>query len=95
MLPPLVVPTVTVVSVSFTIASSLALDARRNRLISALDLSEHKCSTCGAQCFNWRVSWYVQVDIVDTDPSLLTSMLGRCGHVYSVSSVSSVRFNAF
>jgi len=74
---PLVVPTVTVVSVSFAIASSLALDVQRNHLVSALDLSKHKRSTCGAQRFNWHVSWYVQVDIVDADPSLSTSMLGH------------------
>ena len=83
MSPPLVVPTVTVVSVSFAIAiaSSLALDARHNHLISTLNLSKRKCSTCGAQCFNWRVSWYIQVDIVNADPSLLTSMLGPHGLV--------------
>jgi len=79
MSPPLVVPTVTVVSVSFAIASSLALDVWRNRLVSALDLSERKRLTCGAQRFNWHVSRYIQVDIVDADPSLSTSMLGRCG----------------
>jgi len=52
---------------SITIASRLALDARRNhlvcaqRLVLALELSKDKPLTRALQDFNWRIPWYVYV----------------------------------
>ncbi|KIM59669.1 hypothetical protein SCLCIDRAFT_991761 [Scleroderma citrinum Foug A] len=35
------------------------------------------CSTCSAQYLNWRIPWYVQINVSNANPSPSTSMLGR------------------
>ncbi|KIM54993.1 hypothetical protein SCLCIDRAFT_30693 [Scleroderma citrinum Foug A] len=64
---------ITTVSIAIAIASPLALNTRHNRLSSALGLSECKRSACG---LNWRVHWYIHLNLSNADLSPLPDRLG-------------------
>ena len=45
--------------------------------ISAFNLSKGKSLIHSLQHLNWGIPWYVHIDIIDTCPSLVFSMLGH------------------